>query len=551
CSRLYWSTVDARKRCQYTCRVLEYRPKLSAEEPDASGMQEENHTIVHSPAAPVDPNLKDKPLQEAPSPVPPLERHSPAQNPGPLPPPEPAVSKPKPLTGARIKVPNYSPTRRPLSGVSSRPLPSPGSASSMSHHILTLPHPLPRPPPVPPELAFELNVSDLEFDDSLLDEPFQEEELGGPRTCPPSPSLGLPQLDGLGDGESEEEGEASRYFRFPRTVVTRDPPLPPYPLDLPLPHIHQLDGIDDGTDSEADATGGHPSAKGKQPEPRVERELAGPTPAPEDLPSDIVEFVLKNMDAPESKASPPPCLSPMPLPPAPPTSASLNGTESAHPIPAPDPAPTLTLGCAQVPSSPEVTAVLGPEAQKSNSRIILVNKLAQVCMKVQGEESPLAAQDGEQAFKPNPTPMSAAPNLGTVILRAPLGLTPNPLPTWTIRGPVLSMVPMMNVVGTTSQAVGGGQLALSAPALVTPSLGLQQTCLLQPVAVNSSVLNIPGLVSLPGPRPAIRVKRVSTFVGNVPVKKMKVDGVNDEEPPTVTPDHLANNCISGSTMGSG
>ncbi|XP_063168426.1 histone-lysine N-methyltransferase 2B isoform X1 [Candoia aspera] len=636
CSRIYWSTVDARKRCRYTCRVLEYRPKLSQEEPDASGMQEENHTIVHSPAAPVDPNLREKPLQEAPPPVPPLERHSPAQNPGPLPPPEPAVSKPKSLTGARIKVPNYSPTRRPLSGVSSRPLPSPGSASSMSHHILTVgdpdfppprrtqrlspmsPSSNPRPrrsplppqapasrtsppgtslrampplpdyptagngfrhpstsagcdeqrpiatspppssPPVPPELAFELNVSDLEFDDSLLDEPFQEEELGVPRTSPPSPGLGLPQLDGLGDGESEEEGEASRYFRFPRTVVTRDPPLPPYPLDLPLPHINQLDGIDDGTDSEADAAGEHPSAKGKQPEPRVERDLAGPTPAPEDLPSDIVDFVLKNMDAPESKASPPSCLSPMPLPLAPPTSASLNGTESAHPSPAPDPAPTLTLGCAQVPPTPEV-AVLGPEGQKPNSRIILVNKLGQVCMKVQGEEGPLATQDGEQASsckaKPNPTPLSTAPNLGTVILRAPLGLTPNPLPTWTIRGPVLSMVPMMNVVGTTSQAVGGGQLALGAPALVTPSLGLQQTCLLQPVTMNSGVLSIPGLVSLPGPRPAIRVKRVSTFVGNVPVKKMKVDGVNDEEPlpvsPTVTPDHLANNCISGSTMGPG
>uniref|UniRef100_A0A8C6XU44 [histone H3]-lysine(4) N-methyltransferase n=1 Tax=Naja naja TaxID=35670 RepID=A0A8C6XU44_NAJNA len=550
CSRLYWSTVDARKRCQYTCRVLEYRPKLSPEEPDASGMQEENHTIVHSPA---------------PSPVPPLERHSPAQNPGPLPPPEPAVSKPKPLTGARIKVPNYSPTRRPLSGVSSRPLPSPGSASSMSHHILTVgdpdfppprrtqrlspmsPSSNPRPrrsllPPQAPASRTSPPSTSLRAMPPLPDYPTagngfrhpstSEEELGGPRTCPPSPSLGLPQLDGLGDGESEEEGEAGRYFRFPRTVVTRDPPLPPYPLDLPLPHIHQLDGIDDGTDSEAD--------------------LAGPTPAPEDLPSDIVEFVLKNMDAPENKTSPPSCLSPMPLPLAPPTSASLNGTESAHPIPAPDPAPTLTLGCAQVPSTPEVTAVLGPEAQKPNSRIILVNKLAQVCMKVQSEESPLATQDGEQAFKPNPTPMSAAPNLGTVILRAPLGLTPNPLPTWTIRGPVLSMVPMMNVMGTTTQAVGGGQLALSTPALVTPSLGLQQTCLLQPVAVNSGVLSIPGLVSLPGPRPAIRVKRVSTFVGNVPVKKMKVDGVNDEEPPavspTVTPDHLANNCISSSTM---
>uniref|UniRef100_A0ABM5ESI1 [histone H3]-lysine(4) N-methyltransferase n=1 Tax=Pogona vitticeps TaxID=103695 RepID=A0ABM5ESI1_9SAUR len=640
CSRMYWSTMDARRRCWYKCRVLEYRPKLSQEEPDASGVQEENHTIVHSPAAPADPNTGEKPLREAPPPMPPPERHSPAQNPGPLPPPESAASKPKPLTGARIKVPNYSPTRRPLSGVSSRPLPSPGSASSMSHHILTvgdpdfppprrpqrlsplspssglrthprsalppqppahrtsppgtslramaplldgapaetgfrqtstsdgqLPLPTsppPSPPLVPPELAFELNVSDLEFDDSLLDEPFQEEEeeeeLGAPQTCPTPPGLSLPQLDGLGDGESEEEGEAGRYFRFPRTVVTREPPLPPYPLDLPLPHINQLDGIDDGTDSEADAAGGHPPAKGKQAEPREERELAGPAPAPEDLPSDIVDFVLKNMDAPEAKASLlPSCLNPLALPLVPPTSASLNGTEPAQPSPAPDLAPTLTLSCAQVPGSPEVK-VLGPEEQKAGSRIILVNKLGQVCVKVQGEEGALNAQDGEQASsckdKLNPAPPPApAPSLSTVILRAPLGLTPSALPTWTIRAPVLSMVPMMNVVGTTPQAVGGGQLALGTPALVTPSLGLPQTCLLQPVAVNSGVLSIPSLVSLPGPRPAIRVKRVSTFVGNVPVKRMKLDGTKEEQPlavsPTVTLDHLTNNCISGSTVGSG
>ncbi|XP_042295332.1 histone-lysine N-methyltransferase 2B isoform X2 [Sceloporus undulatus] len=632
CSRMYWSTVDARRRCWYKCRVLEYRPKQSQEEQDASGEQEENHTIVHSPAA--DSSIEDKCPQDAPTSMPPLEHHSPAQTPGPRPPPEPAASKPKFLTGARIKVPNYSPTRRPISGVSSRPLPSPGSASSMSHHILTVgdpdfppprrtqrlsplspssvlrthrssfpPQPTanrtsppstslrampslpdnstagsefrqnstsdgqrtsptsppPSPPPVPPELAFELNVSDLEFDDSLLDEPFQEEELEVPRTSPPSPSLGLPQLDELGDGESEEEGEASRYFRFPRTVVTRESPLPSYPLDLPLPHINQLDGIDDGTDSEADAAGGHPPAKGKQAEPRVECELAGPAPAPEDLPSDIVDFVLKNMDDPESKAPLPSCLNPMPLPPAPATSTSLNGTESAHHNPAPDLTPTVTLSCAQVPGIPEVQ-VLGPEGQKPSSRIILLNKMGQMCVKVQGEEGVLNSQDGEQASSCDaklnpPPPPTPAPSLGTVILRAPLGLTPNSLPTWTIRGPVLSMVPMVNVVGTTSQAVGGGQLALGAPALVTPSLGLQQTCLFQPVAVNSGVLSIPGLMSLPGPRPAIRVKRVSTFVGNVPVKKVKLDGVNEEEPlpvsPTVIPDHLVNNCISDNTVGFG
>lgn len=421
--------------------------------------------------------------------------------------------------------------------------------------------PPPSPPAVPSELAFELNVSDLEFDDSLLDVPFQEEELGVPRTCP-SPNLGLTQLDGLGDAESEEDGETGRYFRFPRTVVTREPPLPSYSLDLPLPQIHQLDGIDDGTDSEADASGGRPPAKGKQAEPRVERELAGPAPAPEDLPSDIVDFVLKNMDTSESKAPLPACLSrtapPAPLPP--PTSANLNGTESAHSSPAPAPAPTLTLNCTQVPGCPEVK-VLGSEGQKPGSRIILVNKLGQVCVKLQGEESELNNQDGEQASgcntKPNPAPAPAAPapapSLGTVILQAPLGLAPSPLPTWTIRGPLLSMMPMVNVMGAAPQAASG-QVALGAPALVTPSLGLPQTCLLQPVAVNPGMLGLPGLVSLPGPRQAIRVKRVSTFIGNMPLKKMRMEGAREEEPlpvsPAGTPDHLPNNCLAGNTGGS-
>ncbi|KYO49132.1 hypothetical protein Y1Q_0013169 [Alligator mississippiensis] len=91
CSRLYWSTVDARRRCWYRCRVLECRPQLGHDEPNGQARQEENRTIAHSPAP----------------------------------------------AGARIKVPSYSPTRRPLGGISSRPLPSPGSASAVTHHIPT------------------------------------------------------------------------------------------------------------------------------------------------------------------------------------------------------------------------------------------------------------------------------------------------------------------------------------------------------------------------------------------------------------------------------
>lgn len=50
CSRLYWSTVDARRRCWYRCRILEYRPWGPREEPVHLEAAEENQTIVHSPA---------------------------------------------------------------------------------------------------------------------------------------------------------------------------------------------------------------------------------------------------------------------------------------------------------------------------------------------------------------------------------------------------------------------------------------------------------------------------------------------------------------------
>uniref|UniRef100_A0A8C8VJV7 [histone H3]-lysine(4) N-methyltransferase n=1 Tax=Pelusios castaneus TaxID=367368 RepID=A0A8C8VJV7_9SAUR len=546
CTRQYWSTVDARRRCWYKCRILECRPRPNEEEPDPLGGREENRTIAHSPAT--DAHLGDLHLPAATPALPAPERHSPSRNPGPLPPPEPAapaVSVPRSLSGARIKVPSYSPTRRPLAGVSSRPLPSPSSTSSMAHHILTVgdpdftplrrprrhsplsPRPPPRralspprpartrplgatslragaaplgsslqhpptsagpglspahpptspqAPPSPPELAFdELNVSDLEFDDSLLDEPFQE----GAEGRGPCPSPGLPLAAPSEDDEEEEEegaGGAGRYFRFPRTVVTRELDLAPYPLDLPLPHIDQLDGVDDG---EGEGRG----AKGKQAEPGVEQGPAGPAPPPEDLPSEIVDFVLKNLS--EGKT-----------PPAP--EPSVNGSE---PGPAPDPARTLGW----VPGSPGVR-VLGTEAPappKPGSKVILVNKLGQVFVKMQGGEEVPMGGGPERPGTPTKLGPALSPQppagLGTVIFRAaaPLGLARTPVPTWTIRAPVLNMVPnVVPMVNVLRPPGSRGQLALGPSALVTPSLGLPQPCLLQRLALNS------GLLHLPAPPPA-------------------------------------------------
>ncbi|XP_023648005.2 histone-lysine N-methyltransferase 2A isoform X2 [Paramormyrops kingsleyae] len=122
CSRWFWSTVDPRRRCRYTCRIKEVRPpiqeKLVEETPD----QGENHTIAHSPCSQTETKSMDP--QKFPN-------HSPKEEP----------SFPPPLTkadpGARPKVPGYPQTRKPAGGMS-RPLPSPGATLSKSHHILTI-----------------------------------------------------------------------------------------------------------------------------------------------------------------------------------------------------------------------------------------------------------------------------------------------------------------------------------------------------------------------------------------------------------------------------
>ncbi|XP_039534274.1 histone-lysine N-methyltransferase 2B isoform X2 [Pimephales promelas] len=114
CSRWYWSTVDPRRRCRYTCKVTEVRPSTRCKTPCFLVDQGENHTIVHSPKVH---NDKDDTDSESFSPE--------------LPPNTPSKSKQD--SGVASKTHN----RRPAGGMS-RPLPSPGNAVSTSHHILTI-----------------------------------------------------------------------------------------------------------------------------------------------------------------------------------------------------------------------------------------------------------------------------------------------------------------------------------------------------------------------------------------------------------------------------
>ncbi|KAL7381507.1 hypothetical protein ABVT39_006987 [Epinephelus coioides] len=120
CSRLYWSTVDPRRRCKYTCKVTEASTPLPGEEQDLRWDQEENHTIVHSPNQHRE-MVSPDPLSSSSSPI---KSTTPSPN-----------SKQHNTSGS--KSPGHTQVRRPAGG-SSRPLPSPGAAPPKSHHILTL-----------------------------------------------------------------------------------------------------------------------------------------------------------------------------------------------------------------------------------------------------------------------------------------------------------------------------------------------------------------------------------------------------------------------------
>ncbi|KAG7321694.1 hypothetical protein KOW79_014552 [Hemibagrus wyckioides] len=148
CSRWYWSTINPRRRCKYTCRVMELRPPVQEKPAEELADQGENRTIAHSPC-----------------PQPESETMA-----GDVTPANPSLVSPfaKPDSGTRPKNSAYSLNRRPAGGLS-RPLPSPGAAPSKSHHILT--------------------ISDLDDTRRLRRHTPQNTGIRGHSTCP---SLGSP-----------------------------------------------------------------------------------------------------------------------------------------------------------------------------------------------------------------------------------------------------------------------------------------------------------------------------------------------------------------------
>ncbi|XP_036180020.1 histone-lysine N-methyltransferase 2A isoform X4 [Myotis myotis] len=132
CSRVYWSTTDARKRCVYTCKIVECRPP--AVEPDINSTVEhdENRTIAHSPTSFAE--MSSKESQNAAEIVSPSSPDRPPHT---------------QTSGScfyhviskvpRIRTPSYSPTQR---SPGCRPLPSAGSPTPTTHEIVTVGDPL-------------------------------------------------------------------------------------------------------------------------------------------------------------------------------------------------------------------------------------------------------------------------------------------------------------------------------------------------------------------------------------------------------------------------
>ncbi|KAM9660040.1 histone-lysine N-methyltransferase 2A isoform 8-T8 [Trichechus inunguis] len=132
CSRVYWSTTDARKRCVYTCKIVECRPPVVEPDINSTVEHDENRTIAHSPTSFTEISSKESQntaeIVSPPSPDrPPHSQTSSSCF-------YHVISK-----VPRIRTPSYSPTQR---SPGCRPLPSAGSPTPTTHEIVTVGDPL-------------------------------------------------------------------------------------------------------------------------------------------------------------------------------------------------------------------------------------------------------------------------------------------------------------------------------------------------------------------------------------------------------------------------
>ncbi|KAG8433656.1 hypothetical protein GDO86_012126 [Hymenochirus boettgeri] len=538
CSRLYWSTLDARRQCWYKCRVFEQYPNVDENHHEGEEGQEPNKTIVHSPAPSTD--LVENEASFSPPP------HADVCSRGQPPSLEPVTTAtaPRSFIGSRIKTPNYSPSRRPLGGFS-RPLPSPGSptSSSLSHHILTVSDPEVTPlrrtrRSVPPSLKAQHSSHSSDEPISpplrqLTRQSCSETEVSGP--CGPQLVMGTDPsaAEAGGISSSEEEGD-DKYYGLTRTVVSHEP-FTPLTSSTTAVRIKQLDGIHDSTDSEDGSQGPCTSVGGSK--------------TPSHIPSEIVDFVLKNMGSSESGTTVDQnhvC----PVVPKPSPSNSTqngdaaplsNGTGSAPheptqgPPPLRDP-PQLQRVCQpliSVAPKNSFTPLDTPTVTVDTTipKVFLINKDGQVLFKLEnGNPNPslgnLPLLQGTAKAEPQPAlpvtklpntrpvkvdakiakkpllclpqpsapsqqPLPSQPPVNTLILQATASSSVNPGQSWTLSGPLVRVLPMLNVMQ------GNGQITLGAQTVMTPTItGIPSACLVQNVSLNTGLLSVTSAAQL-------------------------------------------------------
>ncbi|XP_073426510.1 histone-lysine N-methyltransferase 2B isoform X2 [Dendrobates tinctorius] len=540
CSRLYWSTQNARRRCWYKCRVVEHRPKEGDLPPEGLDGPEDNRTIIHSPGHVPDncPSWGQHSHAEKVSVSPSTPERTPVSRP---PPSEPITSAvaPRSFCGARMKNPNFSPTRRPLGG-SSRPLPSPGSTTSspLSHHILKVSDPdvtphrrSRRPPPPSPRTTRQSSVllpnsppssssvPAIRRSSSESEIPLPTgvaSEVGtGPLQCRIPLIAGSEALvDESEGGSSTEEEVGDQYYGLTRTVVSHEP-LSPLMMSATSGHIEQLDGIHDSTDSEdTSQSRNDPLGSGK---------------TPTHLPSDLVEFVLKaagvsgtgGQTAVQQEVSTPAATSSAIILNGITAPSLSNGTDCVKQGPPPlrDP-PQVQRVCRPLlamPNNGPLCLTIEPASglrNNSGSNIISCNKpTGPLVINVAGSSSDVAgnapllqdltksdcvtitrvapARPSKVAPKiTNKVPIPCLPQPAAAKLPPPvqppntnLGtvlLQTAPAPTWTLR-----VVPMLNLLQ------GNGQLTLGPQNMMAPTItGISQTCLLQGLSMNGGLLSV-------------------------------------------------------------
>ncbi|XP_072011778.1 histone-lysine N-methyltransferase 2A isoform X2 [Engystomops pustulosus] len=228
CSRVYWSTTDARKRCVYTCKILECRPPPTEIDINSTMHHEENRTIAHSPPRDDMHDLgaqSGKPVDTVSLPSPePLSSASSAW----------AASRLPPLGRARTH--RYSTNQR-FPGP--RPLPSAGSP--VTHEIVTVGDPVlssglrsigsrrhsassispqpPKPRVISPSSTetTRLAVSQPDTTAALADHRSTNTELGGisSSNCVPSNGHRIPKVDK--PLETRRAGSLEMVSKVPKT----------------------------------------------------------------------------------------------------------------------------------------------------------------------------------------------------------------------------------------------------------------------------------------------------------------------------------------------